>query len=511
MVFLCYNLFIMKNKNKKILIFIVFSFFSLAIVLFFNHTTAKTKKQEFEKSKKEILEKNLKIEDDKMFGFDLNKNDKKIYQKVFVPVTHFSSPKENISYSELKEVFSNYNQKIFSGNFILKENQRELLGFFGSKLNAKNIDSIEELKNIITTSDIALVPFDKLIPQLKVLKIDDQNILDKNIDIKNSKYPTIYIEGKTEGSNFQKEKNIQAVFTGVTAISRTVQTMIDLKRDHIFPARAIMDELKKSDIVHVNSENSFFDTCPTNPAESLILCGKTESIKSLKAIGTNIVDLNGNHQTDFGTEKFLESIGHLEENGMQYFGGGKNETDAAKILYKETSGTKIAFLSYAYFDSLNGKAYRNIANGERAGVNFYNLEKMNLNVAEASKNSDFVVVDYQFNETYSYTPLLKQREVFRSTIDAGADMVIGVQSHQPQEIEFYNDKIIFYGLGNLFFDQMWSEPTRQGVIPRLTFSNGRLLSIEILTTMLYDYAQPRFTTEEQRKNILINILPEKIN
>jgi len=55
---------------------------------------------------------------------------------------------------------------------------------------------------------------------------------------------------------------------------------------------------------------------------------------------------------------------------------------------------------------------------------------------------------------------------FRELRRAGADIVSGVQSHVPQAMEPYGvaDKggpgFIAYGLGNLFFDQMFSQPTR---------------------------------------------------
>ncbi len=51
---------------------------------------------------------------------------------------------------------------------------------------------------------------------------------------------------------------------------------------------------------------------------------------------------------------------------------------------------------------------------------------------------------------------------FRTLADAGAVVVQGDQAHQARTLEFYNDTFIHYGLGNFFFDQMWSDGTRQG-------------------------------------------------
>ncbi|HRY59821.1 MAG TPA: CapA family protein [Patescibacteria group bacterium] len=493
-------------KKIKIIIYLAIPLIAIVVIYTTNNTILGTKNQT-----KAVTQNLNSIQEESSIINKIITSNNIQYEKFFVPVTSFSSLNENISSDNLKKVFTE-KQDIFKNVYVLSENQKELESYFKTKPNASSINSVDELSAKIQKDDIALIPFDKLTPNLKIIFINNQNILDKNIESSKLVYPKIISTIKSDKNektetNRNANKLNQLVMTGVTAISRTVQKMIDIKNDPIYPARAVMDELKKADLTHVSSENSFFDGCPENPADDLTLCAKTKSLESLKAIGADIVDLNGNHQTDFGLDKFLESIGHIDNAGLEYFGGGKNENDAAKILYKTIGDAKIAFLSYAYFDSLNGKAYRNIANGDRPGVNFFEIEKVKADIKNAKQKADFVIVDYQFTESYNIQPLPEQKNIFRETIDFGADLVFGVQAHQPQKIEFYNGKIIFYGLGNFFFDQMWSQPTRQGIIPRFTFYNGKLISIEILTTLLYDYSQPRFTNGNERMELLQDVLP----
>ena len=55
-------------------------------------------------------------------------------------------------------------------------------------------------------------------------------------------------------------------------------------------------------------------------------------------------------------------------------------------------------------------------------------------------------------------------------------IVSGSQAHQPQALEFVDERLIHYGLGNLFFDQYdVSEATRQGFIDRHVFYDGRYI------------------------------------
>jgi len=52
---------------------------------------------------------------------------------------------------------------------------------------------------------------------------------------------------------------------------------------------------------------------------------------------------------------------------------------------------------------------------------------------------------------------------------------------------------------------MWSWQTRTELIARHTIYRGRVISTEILTAVLEDYAQPRWATETERAALLRSI------
>jgi murein DD-endopeptidase MepM/ murein hydrolase activator NlpD len=132
-------------------------------------------------------------------------------------------------------------------------------------------------------------------------------------------------------------------------------------------------------------------------------------------------------------------------------------------------------------------------------------------IHQLSQQVDIVSVELQFEETYNPWPTRDQVAEFRALHKAGADIVTGVQSHVPQAVEPYSAQeqggpaVILYGLGNLFFDQMQSWETRTALIPRHTIYEGRLLNTELLTTVLEDFAQPRWVTPAERAEILSSI------
>lgn len=421
-------------------------------------------------------------------------NETPIYQHTLVPVHSFSPTIESITTSDLR-------LGLINGTIAVTEDAKPYVTvlFELSEYSLKVLSTTDSLVSFLSNGQTALISWEETQAQWSILDVDGVSLL----------RPTTLtwplISESHAPSNFDRSLLSTIAVTGVTAISRGVEYEITRRNDPLYPARGIMDILSLADITHVDSENPFFDNCIPE-TEGTVLCGKTRSIASLTAIGTDIVDLTGNHQNDYGVKANLESIQNLTDEGIQHFGGGTNQNDAEAILYKTVNGTTYAFVGYNYFDSLNGKSYGSLALEDRPGSNFYSDQKLSADIAKAKEKANVLFVHFQFIETYAYHPLSDQVDVFRRAIDLGADVVVGVQSHQPQTVEFYNGGTIFYGLGNFFFDQMWSYPTRQGLIPWMSFYNGEHLNTYLYTTLLYDYSQPRFTTGTERVNLLTEIL-----
>jgi len=116
--------------------------------------------------------------------------------------------------------------------------------------------------------------------------------------------------------------------TGVTALSRGMQTKMEsLGVDGTYFAEKIQDFLKATDLTHISNEVSFSDDCTTSSG-SVVLCSPWEMYSAITAIGTDIVELTGNHNNDWSTSANLDTIAKYEEDGLQTFGGGKDEETA---------------------------------------------------------------------------------------------------------------------------------------------------------------------------------------
>jgi len=367
--------------------------------------------------------------------------------------------------------------------------------------------------------NVALIPFESLKPTYKLVNFNNKQILE---DADYSLCLYYYIKYEDEDASikanikYSSNRNLQEILTitqtGVTAISRALAIKIENSNDNAYPARKIHDYLKSSDFTHISNEVSFTEDCVV-PNSGMLFCSKPEYYETLELADIDIVELTGNHNNDYGADWNTFTIDKYEENGILFFGGGRDKTEASKILYVEDKGSIIAFLGYNIYDTYWGNSHA-LASFERAGANSYSDEKLASDIKIAKANADVVIVDFQFQECWCYTegnttcyyPISypDQEEYFRRPIDLGADIVVGTQAHQPQIVENYNGGVIFYGLGNLWFDQTPWEGTRQGMIITHYFYNGKHIYTDVLPTY-YDNEMQVFLLEDDEKEKMLDI------
>lgn len=302
------------------------------------------------------------------------------------------------------------------------------------------------------------------------------------------------LKSKLEENVAKTDEVLTFAQTGVTALSRAMVTKLNQVGNGAYFAENIKDFLSAKDLTHISNEVSFADNCPGG-SNTVVLCSDWRMLDAITAIGTDIIELTGNHNDDYGFEANLNTLAKYEELGLKTFGGGKN-AEAAKIpLEIDQKGAKITLIGINY--STTTAAYGG-ATATNPGANLYDEATTKQQIADAKARGDFVIVDIQYYECYCYpdgyvempacdssnNPAGEQA-FFRGIADMGADLVIGTQAHQPQTYELYNGTPIYYGLGNLFFDQTYWPGTTRGLILTHYFLNGQYAQTVISPT-IYD-------------------------
>ncbi|MDO5480734.1 MAG: CapA family protein [Candidatus Saccharibacteria bacterium] len=381
-----------------------------------------------------------------------------------------------------------------------------------------------------SSTEVELTKLSELSADKKMLGVENKYYLD---DFTNGAYFENYVVKGGEKADETEIANIRGKIkgeiaempgsgsvltinqTGVTALSREMQSYMNrMGVSGEFFAEKVKTFLSSTDITHISNEVSFASDCTTNSA-TVVLCSPWEMYDAVTVIGTDVVELTGNHNNDWGKEANVETIEKYRADGMKVFGGGENEKQAVKPLDISEKGTEIEWIGVNYSTSTkeNGQG----ADGENPGANIYDEAETRAQITDAKAAGKFVIVDIQFSECYSYpemgaempscdAPIAGQVAFFRGMIEMGADMVVGTQAHQPQTYEIYQGKPIYYGLGNLFFDQISWPGTTRSIILTHYFYKGKLLQTKLSPTQYGSDFQTEIMTQEETEKFLRRLL-----
>lgn len=195
----------------------------------------------------------------------------------------------------------------------------------------------------------------------------------------------------------------------------------------------------------------------------------THTLEALKEIDVDCVTLANNHFRDFGDGGVLNTLSELSKYGIDYAGGGKNLSEAAAIFYKKIGKETLAIINCCEHEF-------SIATDTHCGSNPLNPIQQYYAIQAAKQKANYVLVIVHGGLEHYQLPTPCMQETYRFFIDAGADAVINHHQHCYSGCEIYQSKPIFYGLGNLCFDNaskrnnIWNE----GFMVELSFSKSQI-------------------------------------
>ncbi len=251
-------------------------------------------------------------------------------------------------------------------------------------------------------------------------------------------------------------------------------------------AGAFTSLVKSADLAIANFENP----APNNwrlHTTGMIFSANPKNIAGVRDAGFDWVSMANNHIGDAGKPGIVETQQNLDAYGIRHGGAGRNCADAHKATLMDAGGVTVAMLGY---DSIAGYYRCGATTAGSARLTEANLVR---DIAAArARGADYVIVFPHWGIEYRASASSFQVSMAHAAIDAGADMVIGNHPHWVEGMELYRGKPIWYALGNLVFDQSWSEPTMEGITLELTFQGTSLRQIRIRPHLILDKAQPNF-------------------
>jgi poly-gamma-glutamate synthesis protein (capsule biosynthesis protein) len=209
--------------------------------------------------------------------------------------------------------------------------------------------------------------------------------------------------------------------------------------------------------------------------------------------GFDLVSLANNHLLDCGPEGLLETFGHLEEAGIDYFGAGATFDAAVTPRLASVGDQTVAFCGLlAIEERLADGSTPDEATGRKQvadlsrfrgsetapGTVIATDDHLVQMVTRARSQADIVVVSIHFGIRYHRSPTPLQRKLARAAIDAGADLVVGHHAHIWQPVELYRGKPILYGLGNFAFGS-GNRRADEGLLARIQLDSEGLQAVEL--------------------------------
>ena len=424
-----------------------------------------------------------------------------VSQWIYALVTPFSSTLQGVSGDELLSIWQGGSTSGLP--LLMDQNTHDMFTALWGPAGSSSVQVLTKAELVdyarAHQPALAIVPFEDLNPRWKVLPVDGISPIHKNVDLTSyrlkipislnsdpDRAALIQNNFSIPPSNLDPQKMTTVVVTGVTALVRATAYTME-RRGMLYPAQDIRDLLIDADITHISNEVPFAVDCPDpNPnQQSMRFCSKDEYIQLLEDVGTDVVELTGDHFQDWGTEAMVHTLDMYNQRGWLYYGGGANLDEGRKALLIENNGNRIAFIGC----NAKGRSFAQ-ASDTLPGAALCDMDWMAQEIRRLKSEGYLVIATFQHAEYYTYIAQPDQLRDFRQMAEAGADIVSGSQAHQPQAMEFMNGSFIHYGLGNVFFDQYGlCDACSLGLIDRHVFYNGRYISTELLPIEFVDYAR----------------------
>jgi poly-gamma-glutamate capsule biosynthesis protein CapA/YwtB (metallophosphatase superfamily) len=263
-------------------------------------------------------------------------------------------------------------------------------------------------------------------------------------------------------------------------------------KDDKDPFENVLHIFEKKDILFGNLETVLSDT-GEKAKKSVVLCSSPNTVKYLKDVNFDVLNIANNHILDLGTEGFKNTVDSLNDNNLNYI-GADNDKSKSKSLILEKNGLKLGFLGYTI--------------GRFKETNTISPSKLNekeiiLDITSLKDKCDFVVVSLHWGTENVFYPSPKQVDLAHRLVDAGATLILGHHPHVIQGIEKYNNGLIAYSLGNFQFDTKLSQSkTNDSIILSVDFDENGIKNHEVIPVVIDDDFLPKVAEDAVKKNIL---------
>ena len=206
--------------------------------------------------------------------------------------------------------------------------------------------------------------------------------------------------------------------------------------------------------------------------------------------GFNLVSLATNHTVDRGKNAVLKSREYWnKQENVQAVGSysSKEEKEAIETKILEVNNIKYAMLNYTY--GTNGMPVAdsylvnvwptdidNINNPDNDSKYQAYKETVKKDIEKIRDKVDVLMVAMHWGVEYTHTPTAYEHDMAKFLASNGVDLIIGAHPHVIQPVEWIDNTLVIYSLGNFISAQYQNQSTctyykcMVGLMPYLTIT-----------------------------------------
>ena len=263
-----------------------------------------------------------------------------------------------------------------------------------------------------------------------------------------------------------KEKSFSIVMAGDALVTDSIlkESYNELENNYQFShmLKYIKEYIKDYDLAFYNQETPISGS---NLGISGKLCYNTPSNFAIDMMnaGFNIINLANNHVMDGqlqidkennyrcqrNEEGVINNINFFKKYEKVYTTGiYESQEQKDKIIIKKQNGITYTVLSYTYGTNMD-----NIIEYKPFLVNVYSKEQVKRDIKKIRDKVDVIFVSMHWGQENSSIPTSEQKETAKYLASLGVDVIIGHHPHVIQPIEWIDNTLVIYSLGNLITAQ----------------------------------------------------------
>ena len=272
------------------------------------------------------------------------------------------------------------------------------------------------------------------------------------------------------------------VFTGDIMLGREVERVAERNsQEYLF--EGFKDVIADAGVAVGNFEGTVPEVHVPTPNFGMQFSVERSFVQILHNVGFDYLSLANNHSFDHGIEGYTNTRAVCEGEGLLCVGS------AIEPMWSvvDVNGVSVGILAINHTQTVVDE------------------DMLQATLTTMESETDLQIAYVHWGKEYEETHNASQEKVAHALIDSGIDAVMGHHPHVVQDIGVYKGAPIFYSLGNLVFDQYFSEEVQQGLLVKLTIAD-RTLTYRLIPVSSVGTPSQSWVMEPKERDIFLGAL-----